>query len=178
MKKLEPKLDLFAKFLQVFQKETDRGASILAASLLDQKLKDILQDFLIDCKSTKNLLEGFNAPIGTFSSRQNLAYSLGLISDYEFHDCEIIRKIRNEFAHKFELEFSFTDSKVSSLCNNLKAPTPGDKSEFKDKPRFLFVNGVTMLYTNLLYREEYVKKIKLVRHDWQDITWNKRKIEK
>jgi len=178
MKRLDknPQIDLFSKFLNIFQKETDRGASILAASMLDQKLKTILQDYLIDCKASKHLLEGFNAPIGTFSSRQHLAFSLGLISEYEYNDCETIRKIRNEFAHKFDLEFSFADKKVASLCNNLKAPMPGDKSEFKVKPRFLFVNGVTMLYVNLLYREEYVKKIRLTRHDWQDITWNKRKI--
>jgi len=176
MKEQDPKIDLFSKFLHEFQKETDRGASILAASMLDQKLKTILEDYLIDCKATKQLLEGFNAPIGTFSSRQHLAFSLGLISEYEYRDCEIIRKIRNEFAHKFELEFSFMDNKVASLCYNLQAPTPGDKSEFKDKPRALFINGVTMLYMNLLYREEYVKKMKLKRLDWQDITWNKRTI--
>jgi len=173
MKEENSKIDLFSKFLNEFQKESDRGASILAASMLDQKLKTILEDFLIECKATKLLLEGFNAPIGTFSSRQHLAFSIGLISEYEYNDCEIVRKIRNEFAHKFELEFSFVDQKVASLCYNLQAPTPGDKIEFKDKPRTLFVNGVTLLYLNLLYREEYVKKIKLKRHDWQDITWSK-----
>lgn len=152
MKEVNPKIDLFSKFLHVFQKETDRGASILAASMLDQKLKTILEEYLIDCKSTKQLLDGFNAPLGTFSSRQHLAYSLGLISEYEYNDCEIIRKLRNEFAHKFELDFSFMDNKVASLCYNLQAPTPGEKSEFKDKPRSLFVNGVTLIYVNLLYK--------------------------
>ena len=170
------KIDLFSKFLNIFQNESDRGAAILAASMLDQKLKTILGEFLIDCKATKLLLEGFNAPIGSLSSRENLAFSLGLISEYEYNDCETIRKIRNEFAHKFDLEFAFSDKKVSSLCNNLIAPTPGNKSDFKDNPRFLFVNGVTILYLNLLYREEYVKKIKLTRLDWKDITWNIKKI--
>ncbi|HYV90832.1 MAG TPA: hypothetical protein VE978_03580 [Chitinophagales bacterium] len=178
MKKDNPKIDLFSKFLNGFQKETDRGAAILAASMLDQKLKTILADFLIECKPSRQLLEGYNAPIGSFSSRQNLAYSLGLISDYEFKDCEIVRKIRNDFAHKFQLEFSFNESRVSSLCYNLNAPTPGDKKEFKQKPRFLFVNGVTMLYVNLLYREEYVKQMRLKRPDWEDITWSKRKLTK
>jgi mannitol operon repressor len=168
---LTPKVDLFSKFLHEFQHETDRGASILAGSMLDQKLKDILFDFLIDGAPTKDLLNGNNAPLGTFSSRLNLAYSLGLISEYEYHDCNIIRKIRNDFAHKFELEFSFTDQKVSALCWNLKADTPGDKENFKGKPRQLFNNGVTVLYVNLLYREEHVRKIKLTRPNWYDITW-------
>jgi hypothetical protein len=170
---LEPKVELLSKFLNEFQKETDRGASILAGSMLDQKLKDILFDFLIDCPTTKDLLSGNNAPVGTFSSRLNLAFSLGLISEYEYNDCNIIRKIRNDFAHKFELEFSFKDQRVSSLCWNLTADTPGEKESFKDKPRQLFVNGVVMLYVNLLYREEHVRKRKLTRPDWADITWRK-----
>jgi len=169
---LQPKVALFGKFLKEFQKETDRGASILAGSMLDQKLKDILFDFLIDCGQTKDLLNGNNAPIGTFSSRLNLSYSLGLISDYEYHDCNIIRKIRNDFAHKFEIEFSFTDQRVSSLCWNLKADTPGDKESFKDKPRQLFVNGVIILYMHLLFREEYVRKGRLTRPNWDEIILN------
>ena len=44
--KPEPKVELFSKFLKEFQSETDRGASILAGSMLDQKLKDILVDFV------------------------------------------------------------------------------------------------------------------------------------
>jgi mannitol operon repressor len=170
--KPEPKVELFSKFLKEFQSETDRGASILAGSMLDQKLKDILVDFLIECNQTNDLITGHNAPLATFSSRLNLAFSLGLISEYEFHDCNIIRKIRNDFAHKFELEFSFKEQRVSSLCWNLKADTPGDKETFKDKPRQLFINGVVSLYVNLLYREEHVRKRKLIRPNWYDITWN------
>ncbi|MDC6390966.1 MltR family transcriptional regulator [Maribacter sp. PR1] len=166
-----PKVDIFSKFLKEFQDETDRGASIMAGSILDEKLKTILYDFLIDCKQTKDLIDGYGAPIGTFSSRLNLAFSLGLISEHEFQDCNTIRKIRNEFAHKFEMDFSFEDQKIKSLCWNLNAPTPRDKETFKDKPRLLFVNGVTMLYLNWLYREEYVSKRKLERPNWKGITW-------
>jgi len=68
MKEVNPKIDLFSKFLHVFQKETHRGVSILPSSMVDQKLKTILEDYLIGCKATKQLLEDFNAPIGTFSS--------------------------------------------------------------------------------------------------------------
>jgi len=174
MKKMHdnPKIEVFSKFLREFQDETDRGAAIIAVSMLDEKLKEILYDFFIDCKQTKDLLDGYNTPLGTFSSRLNLAYSLGLISDYEYQDCNIIRQIRNDFAHKFELDFSFNNQRIKDLCWNLKAPTPGDKETFRDKPRMLFINGVTLLYVNWLYREEHVRKRRLKRPDWEDITWN------
>jgi len=155
--------------------ESDRGASIITASLLDEKLKTILYDFLVDCKQTKDILDGYGAPIGTFSSRLNLAFALGIISEYEFENCNTIRKIRNDFVHKFEFDFSFENQKIKSLCWNLNAPTPGGKATFKDKPRQLFVNGVNMLYVNWLYREEHVKLRKLSRPDWQDITWRTKK---
>ena len=162
-----PKIILFSKFLKEFQNETDRGAAILAAAMLDQKLKTVLQDYLIEGKSTDFLFKGPNAPLGSFSSRQHLAYSLGLISEYEYNDCEIVRKIRNDFAHKFELEFSFNDKRISDLCLNLRASTPGDRESFKNDPRFLFVNSVIMLYMHWLYREESVRKVRLTSREWE-----------
>lgn len=89
-----PKVEMFSKFLKELQDETDRGASILVVSMLDEKLKTVIYDFFIVCKQTKDILDGYNAPIGTFRSRLNLAYSLGLISDSEYQDCNIIRQIR------------------------------------------------------------------------------------
>ena len=167
MKEENPKIELFSKFLKEFQDETDRGAAILGAAMLDQKLKTILKDFLIENTGTEFLFKSSNAPLGSFSSRQNLAFSLGLISDYEYKDCETVRKIRNDFAHKFELEFSFKDQRIADLCWNLKASTPGDKEKFKDNPRFLFVNSVIMLNLHWMYREEYVKKVRLKQRNWE-----------
>jgi DNA-binding MltR family transcriptional regulator len=43
--------------------------------------------------------------LGTFAARIAAAYSMGLISDLEYKDCELIRKIRNEFAHKVHMSF-------------------------------------------------------------------------
>jgi len=167
------KIELFSKFLEEFQDETDRGASILAGTILEEKLKNILTEYFIECRQSKELLDGNNAPIGTFSSRLNMAYALGLISDYEYIDCNIIRKIRNEFAHKFELAFSFENPKIKDIVYTINAPTPGDKESFKGKPRALYINGVICLYMNWLWREDFirVKELRLKRPDWEKITW-------
>ena len=164
--KSNSKIDDLNKFLKEFQNETDRGSAILGAAMLDQKLKTILQDFLIEGKSTDLLFNAPNAPLGTFSSRQHLAFSLGLISEYEYNDCEIVRKIRNDFAHKFELDFSFKEKRIATLCRKLEASTPGDKEKFKENPRFLFINSVIMLKLHWLYREKFVKKIRLTKREW------------
>ncbi|MBC7981792.1 transcriptional regulator [Candidatus Parcubacteria bacterium] len=168
-----PKLDIFSKFLKEFQGESDRGAAILAVSMLDQKLKDVLLDFLIDCKASSDLISGYNAPLGTFSSRLNICYSLGLISDNEYNDATIIRRIRNDFAHKFEFDFSFKSQKVAALCWNLKGDVPRERHYYNDDPRAMFIHGVVFLYVNLLYREEHVNERRLKRPNWHSITWGR-----
>lgn len=86
-----------SEFLHEFNKESDRGAVLNAAAVLDDWLAKVLQSFLADNKSSKELLEGFNAPLGTFSAKAAAAHALGLIQDNEYKEITIIRKIRNEF---------------------------------------------------------------------------------
>ena len=45
---------------------------------------------------------------------------LALISDEVRVDLDIIRGIRNEFAHSFDHELAFTDQSISDRCANLK----------------------------------------------------------
>jgi DNA-binding MltR family transcriptional regulator len=51
---------------------------------------------------SKDLLFGFNAPLGTFSARTKAAYVMGLIERKEYEEINIIRKIRNEFGHNWK----------------------------------------------------------------------------
>lgn len=83
-----------------FGKETDRGAVILAASLFDINLESLLRTYLVaDSSSSDELFEGATAPLSNFSSRILMSYRLGLISKNFARDLNLIRKIRNEFAH-------------------------------------------------------------------------------
>lgn len=87
-------------FHDQFAKETDRASVILAASILDDLLKVALCNRLsINPQSQDSLFDGANSPIGTFSSRIDLAYRVGVTSTQFSRDLHIIRRIRNEFAH-------------------------------------------------------------------------------
>jgi hypothetical protein len=83
-----------------FKNESDRATVILGAAKLDSMLYLLLTKFL---KPTTNgqdeLLDGDN-PLGTFSSRINLAFRLGLINNHFTKSLHLIRKIRNSFAHE------------------------------------------------------------------------------
>jgi mannitol operon repressor len=154
----------FSEFLAEFQKETDRGAALVGAALIDTRLESLLRSHLLQSKATEELLEGGNAPLGTFSSRIRMSYALGLITELEFKECEIIRRVRNDFAHGVH-GLTFQDQKLSALCNNLKANTP-DGKRFDGNPRQLFINSVVLLSLALWYRPDYAAQHKVVTRDW------------
>src|ERR1700730_6663198 len=100
LEETHPHLKGFVAFLDDFNKETERGAALAAAAFLDALLERVLAAFLIPNNSGINLTNGFNAPLGTFSARIAACHAMGLISEREFKEYELIRKVRNEFAHK------------------------------------------------------------------------------
>lgn len=118
-----PEILTLAKFLNYFYKESDRGAALLAGSMLDEIVVRILRAHLIDYAESEKLLTGFNAPLGTFNARIVAAYCLGLIESVEFKEANAIRKIRNEFAHTWG-DLSFDDMRLRALMDNRVFCTP------------------------------------------------------
>ncbi len=110
-------------FNEEFMKESDRAAVILTAAMLDESLKELIEAFLIPCSSSEDpLLDGANASIGSFSSRIECAYRLGLISNTFAKCLHIIRKIRNSFAHDVA-GCKFSSHSVNSRIQSLKVST-------------------------------------------------------
>jgi mannitol operon repressor len=112
-----PHLAEFSCFLPELNKESDRGRVMVSYSFLDELMRRILLAFFIDRESSQQLLDGFNARLGTFSTRTAAAYTLGLISQAEFKACETLRRVRNRFAH--DVHASFDQQDIRDLCRNL-----------------------------------------------------------
>ncbi|WP_412066391.1 MltR family transcriptional regulator [Rhizobium sp. SYY.PMSO] len=92
------------RLLAVLNKEKDdeRALVLSIAAFSEDCLGRLLLAFMRDVKAAKELVEGFNAPLGTFSARIKACHAMGLLSDIQFADFEHIRKIRNEFAHNWD----------------------------------------------------------------------------
>lgn len=89
------------------------------------------------------------------------AHALGLIATAERDDCNLIRKVRNEFAHAVMM--SFDDTKVQSLCASLKLairPPGGANARMQ-----LQTSAVTLIL-HLTNRPMYVGQAKLKHQDW------------
>jgi Mannitol repressor len=91
----------------------ERGLILALAAFAENALGDLIKAFLLPSECATQLLDGFNAPIGTFSTRIKMAYSLGLITNQQYEDFDRFRRIRNEFAHNWE-PISFADQKIAA----------------------------------------------------------------
>jgi hypothetical protein len=105
-----------------FEKESDRAAVILVASLFDNALGTYLRNTLLPTPTaTDDLFDAPNAPLGSFSAKIILSYRLGLISVRFGRDLHLIRKIRNEFAHNIHgctFETSAVRSRILELAKS------------------------------------------------------------
>lgn len=158
-----PHLRKFNKFLPELNKESDRGMVLIAASYLDELMLEILKSYFITGKVSSALVEGFNAPLGTLSTRCSAAYSLGLISKTEFGEADLIRKIRNNFAHN--IHTSFEDMKVVELCNKLEYAAK-DYDNVVVSSRGKFSTSAVCLILNLTNRPHYVSQKKCKSGEW------------
>jgi DNA-binding MltR family transcriptional regulator len=111
--------DSIYRISQTFRAESDRSASILAASLLDDQLKVLLEKFLVPDKNLTKMFATY-APLSTFSAKFEMAYFLALIPKDIRDDIDCIRKIRNHFAHRIE-GIAFDKSPVANLAMNLRS---------------------------------------------------------
>jgi len=98
----------------MFHTESDRAAAILVGSYLEILLGKLLRTKFIQNPVVEDLFKGTGA-LATFSSRIVLCYALGYIEDNTYRDLNLVRRIRNHFAHNIE-NASFDDPEVRSRC--------------------------------------------------------------
>lgn len=162
--KTHPHLSEFLPFLDTLNEESPRGGVLVAASFLESLLHKVLQAFLIEGKAQEQTLSGFNAPVGTFSAKIALAAALGLISERERRECDLVRKIRNKFAHN--VHPSFEDEDIKSICLELTyRAMPYEGVEVN--ARGSFTSAAVALISNLTNRPHYVAQARLQLREWK-----------
>lgn len=169
--------EIEAKLLEIFQKiesdalghieaESDRGAVLVAAALLDNGLKSrISSRFLKNDDAKDPLFEGGNAPLGTFSAKIELAYRLGLIDKECKTSLNTFRKLRNDFAHEVAAS-KLSDSRIRDrliasikhypyLVEVLKERYPEMENGFSQvNLRTLFNTAFSILYVDLYHSKD------------------------
>lgn len=142
-----PHLSEYIEYQEVLANESDRGAVLVTASMLDDVLLKLLQVRLIAGKSTENLLTGYNAPLGSFSARIDAAMSVGVISEEYWNELHLLRKIRNKLAHA--VTKSLSDQDLIDQCNCLKLCLP-DKATDAAGARMKYWMSAACIMMNLI----------------------------
>lgn len=171
---MQLEIESLSKIAKQLQNENDRSITIIAASLLDLQLEQLLRNRMLDRKEVANFFQGYS-PLASLSAKASLALFLGLIPTDIFNDLTCVRKIRNSFAHTFE-ELAFDKSPVSDFVSNLVsvkwfleslplANKPIKKEEveqIRTVPRKAFEIAVAIL---VLYLDFYKRSAQKVRSE-------------
>jgi len=98
-----------SSYFRASESESDRGHALVSVAHLDNMVKIILANaFIEDAKIKKQV---FSRQLHSFSAKIDLAYGLGFIDKNIKEELDILRSIRNHFAHSFR-ECSFDDPPV------------------------------------------------------------------
>lgn len=98
--------------------ESDRVCAIIGCCLLEEDLERTLRSRTakgLEVNQVESLFQGYG-PLSTFSAKIALCHVFGFITEAMFHDLEIIRRIRNKFAHEYGKREFFDDDTFQRLC--------------------------------------------------------------
>jgi DNA-binding MltR family transcriptional regulator len=146
---------------RLFQKtlvgETDRGVALVSAAYLGEELRLLLGKMFVDSPKIVKALFESNGPLATFSSRIDLAFATGLLSQESHRLLHLIRKTRNDFAHQHH-DMSFKEETIAARCRELVTVIPrfGEK-----KPRVLYIRAVMYLLAEIHARARKIQRAKV-----------------
>jgi hypothetical protein len=100
-----------------------RAVAVVAAAFVEEHLTKLIRSRLIKDKIKSKVdphKEMFRpgGPLGDFGNKNSLDYLMGFITKVAWQELDIIRKVRNEFAHKVEVN-RWNIQNVSTLCASL-----------------------------------------------------------
>ena len=110
--------------------ESDKGCAIVVGTITEVGLLALHEAHISintnSLETPKKLHESLTcpyAPLSTFAGKIQIAYGYGLISQQDYENLELIRKIRNEAAHSL-YDFSLQDAGVRKMVLRLTAKSP------------------------------------------------------
>ena len=111
--------------------EGDRACAILQATWTEIMIERVLRGRL-RWEGASQIFDS-KGPLGTFSDKIIMAYGMGIFGQKTKHDLNLIRRLRNGFAH-CRLPIRFNVPAVKGMCDNLLLP---DIDSIRATPSYL-----------------------------------------
>lgn len=100
--------------------ETDRAIALVGANLIDYSLQLAILSHFIEIGQTEiEDIFGAGAPLGSLSAKIRIAHALAIIHNEGRDALNIIKSVRNAFAHT-TLHTSFRTPAIVSACRKLQ----------------------------------------------------------
>jgi len=115
----------------VNQERSDLACALILTAYLEQCLGTLIASRLIKSALPEKLLNPSRGILGTFQSRIDLSYCLGLITKGIHQNLCSIAAIRNTFAHS-HLDLRFEDPRIQRLSEELTLPSFKTASDSPD----------------------------------------------
>ena len=115
-------IDFGKRVSYALSQESDRACVILVASWVDHFLRiKLAQEFSKGNSDARDALFSSNGPFATFSAKLNAVFCADWIDRDLYHDLQVIRKLRNEFAHSID-SHTLHDEPFPSMISKLRVP--------------------------------------------------------
>ena len=151
----------------VLNDEPDLSAVLVGTSYVDACLGALLEGFFLKGSVASELLDAKGGALGSFKSRSDACYCLGLIDKRMYQDLLVFAEIRNQFTHH-HLALNFAIPEVTEQCEKLayvaglKDGGSGEQllnSKLLSTPRNKFVLSVVLISQRLLIKGLEVKHV-------------------
>jgi len=115
-------------YIAYIMKESDRGAAVMAASLVEKALEDAIRSRFAAPEGdvADSWFEGINAPFRTFAAKISLGRALAIYGEHMERRLSLIKNIRNAFAHRM-IPLDFTHPTLVEACLELTPQPERDK---------------------------------------------------
>lgn len=114
---------IFGEIKKEFSGSSDRGITVIAASMIDLLMEDLLETFFVpfESKTDRKNIFSSNGPLSNISNKIEMAFSLGLLSTFDKKLLKTLISVRNKFAHQIG-GISFQSDEVIQKCKQLIIP--------------------------------------------------------
>jgi hypothetical protein len=136
------------------RKDGSRGSVILAGTLVEDSLRALLISRMapgVEKDGPKDLF-GQMKPLSSFNAKIRMGFALKLYGERTFHDLDLLRKLRNPFAHG-KLAIDFNTPEVKWAINQFHCHSRGERD-----PRKRFYSVTTLLLSHLNLRRKNPKE--------------------
>jgi DNA-binding MltR family transcriptional regulator len=140
-----PEPELFRRIILELRDMNATAAALVLTSIVDNFLEEAIALNMVPLSPSlrNSIFRGKYGPLSDFSSKITVAFALGVYNDEIRKQLDVLREIRNIFAHSM-LDRDFNDIEISRMCADIDVRRIASKRESwmeheEPRERFLVV---------------------------------------